>query len=155
MLDRLEKLLRVMSSAALMVLFLLIIIQVVMRYGFRYTPFFTEEIGRYALVWCVLLGAAVAVRSNEHISVTLLREWIGDARYRAVAIILDLISLVVLTILAYASIQSVQFVVGQSSDGMQLPLAYPYLVLPLAFGAAFLFAVARLLGHIKRGEGKS
>ncbi len=42
----LERLLRTIGAAALFVLFVLIVVQVVMRYGFSFTPFFTEELAR-------------------------------------------------------------------------------------------------------------
>ena len=84
MLKRLEIVYRVASSAALLLLFGLIILQVILRYGFSFSPYFTEEIGRYALVWCVLLGAAASVRNGDHISVTLLRESIGERRFRPI-----------------------------------------------------------------------
>ena len=153
MLIWLERLLRFLSAAALLTLFALIVVQVVMRYGFLYTPFFTEEIGRYALVWCVLAGSAVAVRRDDHIRVTLLSEWMGPHAYRVIALVLDLVSLAVLAVLAWSAIQSVQFVAGQTSSGLQLPLSYPYLALPLAFGAAVVFCAARLWNRLGRERG--
>ncbi len=153
MLSWLERFLRLVSAAALLVLFALIVVQVVMRYGFRYTPFFTEEIGRYALVWSVLAGAAVAVHRDEHIRVTLLREWLGERSYRAIGLVLDLVSLVILAVLAWSAVQSVQFVAGQTSSGLQVPLSYPYLALPAAFGAAVIFCAARLWNRLRPGRG--
>ena len=70
MIDRLERLVRTLGAAALLVLFALIVAQVAMRYGFGVTPFFTEEVARYALVWSVLAGTAVSIRVDGHIRVT-------------------------------------------------------------------------------------
>jgi len=53
---RLEKLVDAFGALCLGLLLALMVAQVVMRYFFRYTPFFTEEIGRYLLVWSALAG---------------------------------------------------------------------------------------------------
>lgn len=140
----LDRILRMAAASCLLVLFVLIVLQVVLRYGFSFTPFFTEEIGRYALVWGVLIGMAVAVHSGEHIRVTFLQELISARKYWLIQFALELICLVVFAVLTRASIESVSFAEGQTSDGLQLSLQYPYAILPVAFGSAFIFNLVQL-----------
>ncbi len=139
MISLLDRILRNAAALCLLVLFVLIVLQVVLRYGFGFTPFFTEEIGRYALVWGVLIGTAVAVHSGEHIKVTFLQERMSARRHWIIQFGLELICLVVFAVLARASVESVSFAEGQTSDGLQISLQYPYAILPVAFGSAFLF----------------
>lgn len=140
----LDRFLRMAAALCLLVLFVLIVLQVVLRYGFSFTPFFTEEIGRYALVWGVLIGTAVAVRSGEHIRVTFLQEVISARKYWIIRFALELICLLVFAVLTRASFESVSFAEGQTSDGLQLSLQYPYAILPIAFGSAFVFNLVQL-----------
>ena len=145
MIDRLERLLRAIGAAALLALFALIVAQVVMRYGFGVTPFFTEEVARYALVWSVLAGAAVSVRIDGHIRVTFVPELLRPGWRWCWMRVLDLVTFALLLILAWAAVRTVEFAGGQTSDGLQVPLRYPYAALPVAFGLGLLFIVVRLV----------
>ena len=145
MIDRLERLLRAIGATALLALFALIVAQVVMRYGFGVTPFFTEEVARYALVWSVLAGAAVSVRIDGHIRVTFVPELLRPGWRWCWMRVLDLATFALLLILAWAAVRTVEFAGGQTSDGLQVPLRYPYAALPVAFGIGLLFIVVRLV----------
>ena len=140
----LERLLRTIGATALFVLFVLIVMQVVMRYGFSFTPFFTEELARYSLVWSVLAGTAVSILINGHIRVTFIPELLAPNYHWLWMRLLDLITLALLIVLTIASVQTVEFAEGQTSDGMQISLQFPYSALPVAFGAGTLFLLIRI-----------
>ncbi len=140
----LERTLRVISAAALVLLFALIVAQVAMRYGFGVTPFFTEEVARYALVWSVLAGAAVSIRIDGHIRVTFVPDQLrSDLRWCWMRV-LDLVTVAVLAILTYAAVRTVDYAGGQTSDGLQVSLQVPYIALPACFGVGLVFLVIRL-----------
>ena len=140
----LERALRAISAAALAALFALIVAQVGMRYGFGITPFFTEEMARYALVWSVLAGAAVSVRVDGHIRVTFIPDQLRPGLRWCWMRVLDLVTVALLAILTLASVRTVEFAGGQTSDGLQVSLQYPYAALPVAFALGFVFIVIRL-----------
>ena len=48
------------ANAMLTLMVLAILFQVVARYVFARPPFWTEELARYAMIWCGMLGAALA-----------------------------------------------------------------------------------------------
>ena len=145
MTDRLERLLRAIGAAALLALFALIVAQVVLRYGFGVTPFFTEEVARYALVWSVLAGAAVSVRIDGHIRVTFVPDLLRPGWRWCWMLVLDLVTFALLLVLTWAAVRTVDFAGGQTSDGLQVSLRYPYAALPAAFGLGLLFIVVRLV----------
>ena len=144
MVGRLEDLLRTIGATALLVLFALIVAQIAMRYGFGVTPFFTEEVARYALVWSVLAGAAVSILVDGHIRVTFLPDLLPPPWRWCWMRVLDLFTLALLLVLTYAAVRTVEFAGGQTSDGLQVSLRYPYSALPVAFGFGVLFLVIRL-----------
>ena len=144
MADRLERGTRAVGAAALLLLFALVVAQVILRYGFGITPFFTEEVARYALVWSVLAGAAVSVRTDSHIRVTFLPDRFRPRLRRGWMRLLDLVTLLLLAVLVVASLQTVDYAAGQTSSGLQLPLQIPYAALPVAFLLALLFQAGRL-----------
>ncbi len=123
--------------------------QVVMRYGFGFTPFLTEEIGRYALVWSVLAGSAIAVRHGNHIRVAFIADLLPPRARRAWSLFLHLVTLVLFAVLVVTGIDATSFAHGQASIGMQIPLSYPYAAIPIFFAVSLVFGVARL----RRPEG--
>ncbi|RMH47511.1 MAG: TRAP transporter small permease [Alphaproteobacteria bacterium] len=142
--------LRALAAGALAVMAVLVTAQVALRYLGGGAPAFTEEMARYAMIWSALLAAAVAVREGTHIRVDLLPGLIGRAMpglARALARLLEAVTLLVLVILAWQGLDMVAFAHGARSEGLQLRLSYPYAVLPAAFACASLFAAARLFAR--------
>lgn len=140
-----ERGLRVVAALCLAGLTGLVLLQVALRYGGGGVPAFTEEVARYAMIWMALLASAVAVREASHIRIdTLPRLLSRFALRRGLEALLDVISLGLFLVLAWYGIDMVRFAAIQTSDGLRIPLSYPYVIVPAAFSLAALFALARL-----------
>ncbi|AKR56797.1 C4-dicarboxylate ABC transporter [Youhaiella tibetensis] len=146
--DFVEKALRAIGALCLALLTALVVFQVITRYAFGSVPLFAEETARYAMIWMALLAAAVGVREAAHIRIDFVPAGIGAVSPRArqvLEILLDVISLTVFLVLIWYGFDTVTFAAGQTSEGMRIPLSYPYSVLPIAFFFASVFAVLRIL----------
>lgn len=53
----------------IVVMVLMVVWQVVCRFIIHMSTPYAEEFARLAIVWCILIGGAMAVRSNDHIRV--------------------------------------------------------------------------------------
>ncbi|MCC5988165.1 MAG: TRAP transporter small permease [Pararhodobacter sp.] len=140
--------LRVAAALCLAGMFALVVMQVVLRYTGGGVPVFTEEAARYAMVWMAFLATAVAVREGSHIRIDLLPvalHFIARPLGRLLEALLDIIALGVFLVLVWQGLDMVQFAAAQRSEGLRISMAYPYAIVPFAFGAATLFAVARLI----------
>ncbi|MEY8828377.1 TRAP transporter small permease [Sedimentitalea sp. XS_ASV28] len=62
--DALNKLARYAVIAALCIMFLTVMIQVLARYVFSSPPIWTEDIARYMMVWTGLLGATISFKTR-------------------------------------------------------------------------------------------
>ena len=51
---------------------LLIFAQVICRYVFNYSLYWSEELGRYTLIWITFLGASVGFKRKAHVGVDFL-----------------------------------------------------------------------------------
>lgn len=56
----------------------LVLVQVFCRYVIEYSLFWAEDITKWSLVWAGYFGAACALRTNEHVSLSLFVDWLGD-----------------------------------------------------------------------------
>ena len=80
-------------------LLVLIALQVFTRYVMHAALPWTEEVARMALVWTVMIGAAVAMERNEHYAITLLSMRFRGTTRAAVLIATNIIGLVFLFVL--------------------------------------------------------
>lgn len=58
--------LKIFSLTCMGIMVVLVFLEVLFRYLFKIPCAWTEELARLALVWCVFMTSAVAVRSDEH-----------------------------------------------------------------------------------------
>lgn len=142
---RLERAVEGFGVACLGMLLALMVVQVILRYGFGYSHFFTEEIGRYLLVWASLAGTALAVRQRAHIRIEFLVDRLAERQRRWWYRLLDLWCLGLFLVIAAGGIEMAYFARNQTSQGMQIPLVWPYAGLPMFFLLAAVFALANLL----------
>ena len=143
-----ETALRLIAAACLFGMFALVVAQVALRYGGGGVPAFTEEVARYAMIWMALLAAAIAAREASHIRIELLPGLLRASApwaSRALEALLDVLSLGIFLVLVWQGVDMVAFAYGQTSEGLQIRLAYPYAAVPIAFAFACLFALARLV----------
>jgi TRAP-type C4-dicarboxylate transport system permease small subunit len=145
MMRRLEKWVDAFGALCLGLLLALMVAQVVMRYVFHYTPFFTEEIGRYLLVWSSLAGTALAVRQRGHIRIEFLVVALPERAQRWWYAALDVWCLILFLIIAVSGAEMAWFARNQTSQGMQMPLVWPYAGVTIFFMLAALFALVNLL----------
>ncbi|MCC6008684.1 MAG: TRAP transporter small permease [Rhodobacteraceae bacterium] len=146
--DTIETGLRIVAALCLGGMFLLLVAQVVLRFTGGGIPVFTEEMARYAMIWMALVASAVAVREASHIRIDLVPTILGALAPRARLVleaVIDTLALGLFIVLLWQGLDMVEFARPQRSEGLRISLAYPYAAVPFAFGAAALFALARLI----------
>lgn len=147
MLFRLEKLLDLLGVLCIAMLFALTLMQVLMRYWYGNTSFFTEEAARFFLVWAAMIGVAIEVRHGGHIGIPFFVERLPE-RFRRVWIMTgELLVLLLFGLLVWLGVESTVFNHGQESPGLQVPLSIPFAAIPLFFALAAVFGAERLLRH--------
>lgn len=78
---------QLVAAITLVVLIAAAAIQVVTRYVIAQPPGWTDELARFAFVWCSALGAVVALDKGMHAGITLLEEKLPEAGRRVLKII--------------------------------------------------------------------
>ena len=129
---------------------LVVFAQVVMRYVF-WSPFiWAEELARYLLVWISCLGAAYGLRQGAHIAVVFLYNFFGlRTRFGLTLFIhLTVVGFFMVCCLAGFEIAAAQW--NQISPGLQLPMTWAYLSVPVGFAIMTLFTIELLITDFKR-----
>ena len=120
----------------------------VARYIFQSVPVWTEELARYCMVWGGLLGATVAFRSDQDPRLVQPpkhghRAWLAAAFWlRALA------AVVFLGPVLYHSDRFLVRGLSRVSEGLEVPMAYVTVAVPLAVSIIFLHLLDRILGRL-------
>jgi C4-dicarboxylate transporter DctQ subunit len=147
---------RVESFAVVMLILtatVVAIIQVVARYVFNNSLYWSEELILYALITMSFLAASMGVRHSAHISVEAVYAFVGPRTARVLRMIAAVLGIVFAGSLVYYGwrLYLNTSEMGQLSPAMQIPVAYVYLSIPIA-GAFMVLRYLELLVHLARGE---
>lgn len=109
--------------------------QVASRYILASPSAFTDEIAGFLLIWVGLLGAAYVAGTNEHLAIDILLQKTREERKKKLELTIFICTLIfAVTVMIIGGIWLVytRFLLDVRSAGLQLPLGYVYLVLPIS-----------------------
>jgi TRAP-type C4-dicarboxylate transport system permease small subunit len=126
---------------------LLVFGNVVSRYGFNYTPIWSEELARFLVVWSIFIGVAIGVRKNQHIGVDAIIRFLPHKLKLASEVLLNLIGVVVIGILVYNSFEFIQHTreFEQLSPAMRIPMYIPYIAMPVGLTLSIIHFIHNIV----------
>jgi len=119
--------------------------QVVMRYGLNDSFFGAEELSRFLFSWFIFLSATVGLDRGIHFAMDVV---VLSLPRRMQAVLAILVHLIVLSVLAILVVKGYDLAVRnwrQSSPALDIPLSFPYAVIPFAAAVMILVVLRRLL----------
>ncbi|MGO4852327.1 TRAP transporter small permease [Phaeovulum sp. W22_SRMD_FR3] len=133
----------VLALSALAYMACAILFQILGRYLFNYSIAWSEETATFAQIWLTLLGAGIAMRHNQHVGVNFLIQKAPVAVQRLFGSLSLILGMWFLGVVAVASTAMVAIGFMVKSPALQMPMAVPYMALPVGFGYFLLeFALA-------------
>jgi TRAP-type C4-dicarboxylate transport system permease small subunit len=131
---------------------LTVLYQFFTRYALNDSAAWTEEIARYLLIGTVFVGAAAAVRSEDHIRVDLLYRYLPRSTGAALALVVDVLSVLFYAALFLLSLQMMQKLGDYRMTVLDLPMNVVYGVCSLAFATMAVRAGLILRRHLSDGK---
>jgi len=122
-------------------------IQVIARFVLNAPTSWSEELSRFLLVAVTMLGSAVLLQKNQHITIDIFFDAMSPRVKAWVSWLRDAISLTVCGMLAWFGWLLVGIGGRQTSTGLGIKMSVPYLVIPI--GAA-LMALMIVLVRLNR-----
>jgi TRAP-type C4-dicarboxylate transport system permease small subunit len=131
----LNKFEEIVSSCALAVMALIIILQVFQRYVVQQSLDWPEELARYLFIFAVYIGSSFAASERRHLEVTIVRTVFGAKIGNYFTILAYLITVIFCGIMFVWGIMMVQFVIesNQVAPALQFPMWIAYICIPLGF----------------------
>lgn len=134
---------------ATLVMVISILLQVFFRYAMNAPLYWSEEIARYAFVWLVFIGAAIASKRGAHIGVDYLVMHLPEIPKNILAIFVNLLVLFFISCVIYMSVGVIKSNMTQLSPAMRIPMGYVYMAIPIGLGISFVYIAISLSNTIK------
>lgn len=143
-----KKLLEGFLAMLLAMLASIVMINVVLRYGFQTSILSVDELSRYLFVWLTFTGAIVAFMENRHVSVTFVLEKFSRKIQRRAAIVAHLIILLSCMMVLVGGWQKTLQDWHDHSPILGIPLGLLYAAtLPASLAIALIVLHRLLSGH--------
>ena len=141
----------VMLVVLLAVMTAAIFYQVVMRYVFNAAPSWTEELTRYAFIWCAYFGVSLGVKKNAHISVMAAVNLLPQKGQKIMHIVANLIFLAFAVLILWLGIKTTSQIkmLGRKSPAMEIPMYWVYAASPVGFLCIILRLVQSIYHQIR------
>lgn len=122
--------------------------QVFSRYLLQSSSSFTEEIARYLLIWIGVLGAAYISGQQQHLAIDILAPKLQEKnriRLRIAINILIILFCLFVLIIGGSNLVYVNYLLGQTSAALNVPLGAVYVVLPLSGLLVIVYKINEIL----------
>lgn len=152
--SNLDKVMRVLNVAVLVILVLLVVWQVITRYLLGAPSVWSEELASYGFAWATMLGATYVFGKREHMNVDVAVEKFSPEVQKTLAILSEvLILLFAVTILIYGGIENTLLTIQQLSSSLPVTMGYLYSIIPISGVFIALYSILNIYDII-RTEGE-
>ena len=134
---------------ATLVMVISILLQVFFRYAMNSPLYWSEEVARYAFVWLVFIGAAIASKRGAHIGVDYIVMHLPELPKNILAIFVNLLVLFFISCVIYMSVGVIKSNMTQLSPAMRIPMGYIFMAIPTGLGISFVYIAISLSTTIK------
>lgn len=130
---------------------IIIIIQVICRTFLGFSLEWSEELGRYLLIWLTFVGGSVAFRNNELVGLDLLESKLNFRMNKVLKLVIHVLTLILFTFIIYFGIKATfsHGVVSQISPTMKFSLMYVYLAIPLGFILMTIYLLSAIQAEVR------
>ena len=129
-------------------IFFIICFAVFTRYIFNYVPSWSEEVPRYLLVWITFLGAALAVKYKEHISLDFFFNMMPIRARQVGHIILNVLIAIVGVIMFVFGIGMVEQFGNDLMESIWVKNFWFYIAMPISGGLMVLYIIQDTMKRI-------
>lgn len=133
-----------LAGGLLFVVFLVVLTQVLMRYGFGWPNPWSEELSRFCFIWLSMLGAALAVERKSHFGFDQAVRKLPTEQHRWARRFATAAVAAVSALLIVSGLALVQLAGAQHSPALDVPMSWVYASVPVA---GFLMLI-----HLSSGE---
>ena len=127
----------------------MVFMQVVMRYVFNAPIGWAEELPRFAFVGLSFFGAAVLVRQQNHIRVTVFSDRFPSAAHWAAVFISHIAALICIGFFLKGGVEITTDEWRQLAPASQFPMGWVYMVIPVSAALMLIYTLTNIYRNIR------
>lgn len=151
-LDLSEKFTVLGSIVSFSIMILMGILQVLFRYVFDSSLYFTEELARFLFVWTVFLASAICCRRQSHAAIELFVSWMPEKLRKVALIIASVCTSCFFAVIFIKGIELTIVTWRQASPAMEIPMGLIYLAIPMGGLLMLIFTIENLYYAITKSS---
>ena len=146
-----EKIEEVFLVGIISISVILLFIQVVLRYVFKNSIMWSEELARYLFLWMIWVGASYATKQSSHLKGELLTKLVSEKIARYIILLSLLVWLIFSLWITNSSFNLTLSILktGQKSSAMQIPMFIPYASVPVGCGLMSIRLIQKIVDLLK------
>lgn len=122
---------------------------VLFRYVLHTSLFWSEELGRYLMIWFGYLGCAMALKENSHVNLNVFTNLFSLKIQKGFALFANFVISVFVIVVFLKSIAYLSNLGGQRSSSMQIPMAIPYLSITVGMVLMLIMNISNMVDLIQ------
>ncbi len=143
--EAIGKLFKRVAAVLLMIMLVVVMLQVVARYGLNNPISWSEELSKALMVWSAFLVAPFAYREGTNVAIELFADAWPPLMRRISELIIAALILWIVVVFFRESVSLVARGMKVSASSLPVSIGVFYAVLPVSFACLFLAVVERLL----------
>lgn len=146
LLVRLYRNFEVMLSACFLCITVgVVILNVILRYGFSSGLFWVEEVATTAFIWSVFIGSAAAYKRKMHIGIDLITKLFSERVREIIASLINVMMMVINGYVCYLSILMINANKLKRTPVLSVPSMYVNLAITVGFGLMTIHSIQFLI----------
>ena len=127
----------------------IIFIQVIMRYVFQNSLYWSEELGKFLFIWISWLGISIGEKRGEHIKITLIVDKFSNKAQYIANIISEIIVIAICAVTVYYGITMVILQTTTNYAGIKISVAWVYLAVVVGCAIMILRCIGMIVLSVK------
>lgn len=138
-----QTLLASLTAASLLVMTITVLALVIARFAFGIGIFWGEELARFAMIYMGMIGAAVAIRGEQHPRLTLFANMLPEGARKLLEALVSLLMLITLAFLLWQGWEFFQFDGSMLTPALRIPFGWVFFAIPFGAAAMIVQVAAR------------
>lgn len=147
-LDFIEKIEKLVLAVAVPAMVVIMIYQVILRYIFKNSNSWSEEVTGHILILCVMLASAIAIRRNSHLQIDAILNLFSERGRAIMTVISNIIAIIFIVFLLMYSINLCMTGMSNVTAGLGIKMAIPYSAVPIGCVLMILTSIEVVLKNI-------
>lgn len=140
----------IISGFFIIITVILVMMNVILRYGFNKGIYWSEEVATISFVWSVFIGASACYRKKLHIGIDMIKNLFSSKVQDGINLIINILLLIINGYITYLSIVFIKASLVKKTAVLGISSSYVSAALLVGFGLMTIHTLVFIIKDIKK-----